>query len=439
MKKVLQAILHILGFPALIGVIVYSNIDIIKGGVKSYGVFVFVGIILVVVFALIYLLVVALMAKNAKKKGKTNVYHQTFVAMIMSFVMLGGFWIGLDLGLPDLLADATSNTIYYEDLADNYYARSVVNEELLKEYIRRNVANGNLKSLTLEQYQEQGVSNAEVAKLIEVHFASIDKAGYATINGTNLDLALGDRMTTSVIVHLLLDTRVVPEIEYYLYDSTTGTVDTSSVNWNVLDMLGTPMDITDIEMMGDEGYEEFLTGLGSTGNLLRAIYPDAESFRTFVAGLINGIVPDITEGITTSPIYIGFDDTSLQLVPSNESRGVLDYQSMGWLDSNGLIYAIVTLFSTRKLFLIWAGVLVLTNFLIGMLRGMGRELKDKENRLSDRRPNNNGGYNGYNNGNYGYTQNAPTNYYGGMYPYQNSNGYIPQNGNVRRYDMNNFR
>lgn len=429
MKKALMVILHILGFPALLGYLTYLSIDIIKGGL-SYGVFVFVGLIVTLLFAIIYYLVIGIMAKKAKKKSKQNIYKQTYVAMILSFCLLGGFWIGLDLGIPNLLADATSSTIFYEDLADNYYARSVINEELLNEYIARNVKNGNLKSTTLEEYQKQGVKNAEVAKLIEVHFASIDKDGYATFKGPNISAALGDRMTIPVLVHLLMDTRKVSDQEYYLYDAKTKEVDTDPVEWNVLDMLGTPMDIADLELLGDEGYQEFLNSLDpAIRGLLKIPYPNAEKFRGFISDLVNGILPGMTEGITGSPIFLGIDGVTLQLVPSNESRGVLDYQSMGWLNSNGLIYAIVVLFSTRKLFLIWAAVLVVTNFMIGLLRGMGKELKDKETKASRQqagsspyaRPNYGGAY-----PNYTYGSVAPR-YPSGMY-----------NTQVRRYDMSNF-
>lgn len=204
MKKFLIILLSILGFPALIGLIAYDNFNIIKGGI-SYGVFVFVGLILAVVFALIYLFVCLAMKKSAKKKGKKNLYHQTFVAMILCFCLLGGFWMLLDVALPDFLADATSNTIYYEDLADNYQARSLVNKGLLDEYIKRNVDNGNLNKKTLAQYQKEGIRNQEVKAMLTIHFASIDKAGFATFGGPNLDLALGDRMTIGVLVHLLLD------------------------------------------------------------------------------------------------------------------------------------------------------------------------------------------------------------------------------------------
>ncbi|NLL56645.1 MAG: hypothetical protein GX242_05490 [Clostridiales bacterium] len=434
MKKALIIILHILGFPALLGYLTYKSIDMIKGGL-SYGVFVFVGLIVTLLFALIYFLVIGIMAKKAKKKNKKNIYRQTFVAMILSFCLLGGLWIGLDLGIPNFLKDATSSTIFYEDLADNYYARSVVNKELLNEYIKRNVENGNLSSATLEEYQKQGVKNEEVANLIKVHFASIDKDGYATFKGPNIDFALSDRMTIAVLVHLLLDTRKISDQEYHLYDAKTKDVVTDPVEWNILDMLGEPMDIADIELLGDEGYKDFLNSLPAAAKgVLQLAAPNGEAFRKFITNTVNGenlkgVLPRMTEGITGSPIFIGIDGVTIQLVPSNQSRGVLDYQSMGWLNSNGLVYAIVMLFSTRKLFLIWAAVLVVTNFLIGMLRGMGAELKEKEEQMQkEAQPATNpymrAGYGAY-----------PGVTYGSV-AYPPSSGYSAA---VRRYDMSNFR
>jgi hypothetical protein len=366
MKKFFIVLLYILGFPALIGLIAYNSIDMIKGGI-SYGVFVFVGIIIVVVFALLYFAVVGIMAKNASRKGKKNIYHQTFVAMLLSFCLLGGFWMLIDVAIPDLLADATSNTLYYEDLADNYYARSIVNEELLDEYISRNVANGNLQSKTLEQYQAEGVNNEEVAMLMAIQYNSIDLAGYQTFTGPWIDLALGDRMTIPVLVHLLLDEREVPDLEYYLYNYTTEEVCTDPVYWNVLDMLGTTMEI-------DTGMQEVA---------------DYDMVISLISNKLSELIAD--PDILGSPIYIDVDGTVVTLTPSNELRGVLDYQSMAWLYQNGAIYAIVMLFSTRKYFLIFAGWLVISNFFIGMLRGMGDELKQKNARpmmANGRYPNN---------------------------------------------------
>ena len=173
-------------------------------------------------------------------------------------------------------------------------------------------------------------------------------------------MANSSRLTIPTLVHLLLDERELENVDYYLYDEALKEVKTDPVMWNVLDMLGKPMDISmDIEglLSGMEGFE----GLsGMVPVLFGAIYKPAAS---------------LTESLLGSPIYVTYADKTITLTPSNESRGVLDYQSMAWLDSNGLLYAVVTLISVRNIFLIFAIWIILLNFAIGMLRGMGKEHK----------------------------------------------------------------
>ena len=126
MKTALKIILHLAGFPLLIALIVVFTLPVIQAGI-TYGVMVFVGLIVTVVMALIYYLVFFLMAK----RGKKTIYQQTIVSIIVAVACLGGLWLAIDAFLPDVLADATSKTIFYEDLADDYKARAEVNKNLL--------------------------------------------------------------------------------------------------------------------------------------------------------------------------------------------------------------------------------------------------------------------------------------------------------------------
>lgn len=360
MKKALQVILHILGFPALIALVVLVNLPIIKGGM-SYGIFVFVGVIVAVVMAIIYYIAFLCVVKSKKK----SITKQTITLILVIFFCLCGLWVVADVALPDFLASATSNTIFYEDLVDNYQARALVNEALLDEYILRNYNNGNLPNeknggLTLKQYQEEGVRNEKVKQLLTIHFASIDKDGYKSFVEPWIGMANGGRLTIPTLVHLLLDERELQNVDYYLYDEALKEVQTDPVMWNVLDMLGKPMDIA----MDIEGMLAGMEGMEGIAGLVPVIF-----------GAIQGPAADITESLLGSPIYVTYADKTITLTPSNESRGVLDYQSMAWLDSNGLLYAVVTLISVRNIFLIFAIWIILLNFAIGMLRGMGKEHK----------------------------------------------------------------
>ena len=350
MKKFLQVLLYLVGFPLLLGLVVWKSIPIIKAG-SSYGIMVYVGIILTVVFAIIYFLATFIMAK----RGKKTIYRQTFVSIIIAVICLGGLWAGMDIGVPDLLADATSNTILYEDLADDYAARAQVNKDLLDEYIARNVANGNLitnEDFGVEEYQKQGIKNEKVKSLLEKHFKSIDAGGYATFVGPWLDLANGDRMTIPALVHLIINKREINEFEYPIDE------ETDPVQWSILDMLGEPMEFD----LGPDGMavipEDYIDLISS--NLVSGIIPIMLTY-------VNNFIAD--ETVVNSPIYISLENGCvIILTPANESRGALDYQSMAWLNSNGLIFMLVSVFALRKFFLIFAGVLVVTTYAIGLLR-----------------------------------------------------------------------
>ncbi len=393
MKKALQVILHILGFPALIALVVLINLPIIKGGI-SYGVMVFVGIIVAVVMALIYYIAFICVVKS-KKKSKLK---QTITLCLVIFFTLCGFWIVVDFALPDFFADATSNTVYYEDLVDNYQARADVHVALKDEYIRRAYKAHNLPhedeegGYTLEEYQEQGVRNENVKKLLTIQFASIDSDGYASFVDPWIGMANDDRLTIPTLIHLMTDDRTknMENVDFTLYDAAEKKVKNDPVLWNVLDMMGKPMDIA-LEI------EPFIIDLG--GIPMQVDSNVVSVIITSASGDLAKIIGD--KDILGSPIYISYNGKAITLTPSNESRGVLDYMSMAWLNNNGLLYAIVTLMSVRTVFLIFAGWMILTNFMIGLLRGMGKEQvnlvkvkkgkgKEEEPARANDRPVNNG-------------------------------------------------
>lgn len=362
MKKFLLVLLHLIGFPLLIGVVVWKSMPIIQAGM-SYGIFVFGGIILTCVFALIYYLAYIILAK-----GKKSIYRQTLTLSLIAVIMLGAFWGVLDIAAPDLLSDATSGTIFYEDLTDDYEARVEVNKELLDVYIQRNVANGTLSALTEEEYLEQGYANEEVQELLTQHFKSIDAGGYKTFDAPWIDLANSDRLTMGVLVHLILDERVLEqEYPFPMYNEQEQKILEDPVNWSVLDMMGKPMDF-EIAFIKDLG----IIAIGAQGVV--------NNFLKSVSGALED------EVLLGSPIFIKLDAAAgkISLIPSNEIRGVLDYQSMAWLDSNGLIYLLCSVLGMRKYFLIFAGVILVTTYLIGLLRASLEKEDKKEIGLDSR-------------------------------------------------------
>lgn len=370
MKKFLMVLLHLLGFPALIGVIVWQTMPMITAGI-SYGIMVFGGVILTVAFALIYFLIVLIMAKRKKK----TVYRQTFVAIITSVAFLCGLWVVVDIAAPSLLAKATSSTVWYEDVTDDFQSRADVNKALLDEFITRNYKNKTLpQTLTKAEYIEQGFANEDVQNLIKSHFQSIDKDGYQTFfPGPWVDMANDSRLTIPVLINLLLNEREEEGMPFPLYDAATGKVADGPVCWSILDILGSPMEIS-LEML--KGYS-FIIDVNEVQAIIKEVSDD------LAAALKE-------EEVLGSPIYLGVNGGKgvIILTPSNQERGVLDYQSMAWLDSNGLLFLVVSIMSIRKFFLIWAGIMAVSVYAIGLLRKQNgnKEVADDE-RFSDPRIN----------------------------------------------------
>ncbi len=387
MKKALQIILHILGFPLLILLVIIFSLNMFKLSI-SYGIMAFIGLIITVFMAIIYYLVYFLMAK----RGKKSIYKQTIVLIIVSSLCLGGFWMLIDVALPDLLADATSNTIYYEDLADDYNTRAEVNRELLDEFIKRNHTNGNLEG-SLKQYLSEGYRNKEVRELIKTNFESIDKDGYATFVGPWIDLANDDRMTIPTLIHLLINERDLEEVPFLI--RVDGEMLDDPTTWTVLDMVGDPMEFD----LGEDGMGLLSPSLSGLLGLL---------FNDLVNDVLHGVSNTLEdENFVGAPVYIELSGGSvLYIVPTNvniddlnaehikwleekgylHDRGVLDYKRMAWLDSNSLIVMITSLFSIRKLFLIFAGVIMITTYAIGLLREQEESQQSNKEREGKKEP-----------------------------------------------------
>lgn len=571
--KILEIVFHVLGFPLLLALIAVASIATIKGGL-GYGLPVFVGLILTAVLCIVYYVAYIILTVGEKKrreKIRTRIksaerngsYRPStsdpgirtgIILAIISVCCLSGLWLAVDTLLPKPIASATSNTVYWEDLTDNWQARGEVHEDLLDTFIRRSFYAGNLTSKTLNEYLKEGITNKEVKKLIDDEFASIDKNGYGTYIGPAISLAQDERMTIPALVHLLLDEREpikdangnrldekIPLItfnivyeapfamdidttqnyqymrhnnQYYLYNedfeeafkpmdslvvfesnkgyakvqflngasknksfiytidtvdgfeinctviTTDRIVETSSVkqkgnvyvvtsndgtetvedtyatlaelieseplysfmedlnlqslsavdflenkgvkpdawigynyvvlekstylayaDWNVLDMLGEPM-----------GFALPLSSITDLSIEFGPIKIEGAQLFTDYAQTIDDVLATASELTgkkellgSTLTVSLDFETGELSLVPCNVERGTLDYMRTAWLYNNGLLYVLVSLFSTRKLYYIFAAVIALTSFLIGVMHSLahkndGEEKKSKKSK-----------------------------------------------------------
>ena len=552
--KILEIVFHILGFPLLLVLIAVASIATIKGGI-GYGLPVFIGLILTAVLCIAYYVAYFIMTKGEKKRReknkarveaavRTGSYRPStqdpgirtgVILAIIAVCCLSGLWAAVDTLLPDMIADATSSTVYWEDLTDNWQARGEVHEDLLDTFIRRAFYAGSLKNKTLKEYLNEGIRNKEVKELIDAEYESIDKNGYGTYIGPSIGFAQDERMTIPALVHLLLDKRspitdengkrldkqiplstfeivlseetdeeltshyqylrhnqqyyyydenfdevlsptdgliVVAEnkgyrkIEFlsankkvnsyvYIIDTVDGlridckvysydhVVETSVIeqvkngykvtksdetenvfgslddlfeneadevldhygfflgvnpagvtaedllsgslipdgwyinkynvlrksiyyayaDWNVLDMLGEPMGF-ELPLSSISEIEFELGPVKISGSLLFTDYAPTLDDVLATASFLTEQQELLGSKLT---LALDFETGELSLVPINVERGTLDYMKMAWLYNNGLLYVLVSLFSTRKLYLIFAAVIALTSFLIGYM------------------------------------------------------------------------
>ena len=137
-------ILHVLAFVPIVAV---TAILAAKCGELTpyYSFWPFVGLIIVLVFALIYAIVaIVVMRKNSK----SSVGTQTVKIAITFACLTAVFALLLTYILPDVIAKATQNTLFVEDLYYNGEAQAEKNAKLDRDFIMYNLLNGNLNDHT---------------------------------------------------------------------------------------------------------------------------------------------------------------------------------------------------------------------------------------------------------------------------------------------------
>ena len=139
---VLEVLFYILSLPLIV---ILSAVFCVKTYemVPYYSFWPFVGVILAGVLCLVFVIVV--MCISLRKKSKRSILMQT-VSIIIAAVMLTSFIaVMLDVILPDVLAQLTSSTLFYEDLSNEDLAseQAEFNAQLDRKFIMLNLLNGN--------------------------------------------------------------------------------------------------------------------------------------------------------------------------------------------------------------------------------------------------------------------------------------------------------
>lgn len=400
MKRFLKIILFLIGFPALLGFVVWKSLTVLQEG-STYGFWPYVGIILAGVFALVYLIAFIITGVKAKKNAgnRKKVLGGVVALVIVSFVMTAGLWLVIDIPklLPDILNGATSGTIGFDDLREDYDAHAEVHSNLLDEFIKMNYNNGNLDDgKSLDYWLEVGYSSPKVQELIATNFASMDKNGYVTFKGPWINLADGGRLTIPVLVHLVINEREFQDLPYILaYEvipnpyktddhpndmkNPVEYTDEALIKWSILDMQGTPM-VVDLGGLFSADVKD------AVFSILNMI--DYDKLSSIFTTLNECIEDDALAG---TPIYIGLDtrngDFKLEIASTVEGRGMWDYKKSAWLNSNHLLFAVISVFPARQWLYIWGGIVIFSSVAVGALRlkEFGGDDEEEEKESEDKK------------------------------------------------------
>lgn len=419
MKKVLKTLLFILGAPAILAVVAATSVVIYQRGI-SYSFWPFVGLILTAVFCLVFIITFIITGKQAKKKGtKKSVFKGTVALVIIAFIFTAGLWMIIDIPLPGILDDATSGTVTFDDVREDYVFKANEHGDLLDNFIRMNYdienltwESGEFSEEEKEAYVEEGYRNERVKELVHKNYISLNDNGYVTFVGPWIDFADGGRMTMPTLIHLVIDKREYEPKEFYLmYDLTPHTLvtkntktdfatkekredDTAPVTWTVLDMQGGSMDIALTDIL--------INALGSKEGVDTILLLLNELAGQDIAAVLKGVNSALaTEEVAGAPLYATLnisdaESAKLSLVSATTTRGMHGYMHTAWLDSNHLLFAVISLFPARHWLYILGSWLMFTAVAVGSLR-YSEFAKDKDDdaKSSDEKSQNFGQGNAY--------------------------------------------
>jgi hypothetical protein len=381
-------IAYLIGFPVVGAYAFYLSWQDVVEKNLSYSPLVFAGLIVVVVMWLLYLLVSGITGKIAKRK-KTNkaVYVGTAVLVVFSILLTTGVWLALDKVVPDILEDATQSTITYSDLQDDYVDRAQTHSQLLVDFIAMNVANGRLDPANEDLYYAEGFANEDIKALIKASYESIHNDGYNNFSGPLISLADGNRLTIPVLVHLLFDERPDPTYPFTNYVSEFEERDESNkddpIHWAILDMQPGVMALVSLNIS-----DALPDNLGALTEFLSGAF-DKIMGKTMVQDIVRAVNEAIAnENVIGSPIYlvVNYDSKTtgvdVLLKPSSESRGVFDYKTMAWFNSNNLLVAVISIFPIRNAFYLLGSLIAISSIILGLIRKKqyaGNAVDDKIN------------------------------------------------------------
>lgn len=209
---VLEALFYILSLPVIV---VLSAVFCVKTYelVPYYSFWPFVGVILAGVLCLVFVIVV--MCISLRKKSKRTILMQT-VSIIVAAVMLTSFIaVALDVVLPDVLAQLTSSTLFYEDVSNEGLAseQAEFNAGLDRKFIMLNLLNGNYDP---QYYYETLKADADVSDRAATLASWIRRS--STTPAVYADTLMNDetRPYYSELFQFIYDEYIMTDMDYAL-------------------------------------------------------------------------------------------------------------------------------------------------------------------------------------------------------------------------------
>lgn len=325
-----------------------------------YGASSFAPFIATIVFGVLIFGIQALVIASCKKKGKADRSSLGVKLMIIPIAIIVGIFGILDIAMPPILDDATSGTIKYEDVIDDWQGTHDAIKSKVELFKEKN------KDLLGENWQDVKYTDQEFQDLFRPLFESMDQA-YKAFNPLAIEMALDS-------------------------DDMLGAVTSGNLPLGVLVtlLLPTSDDITvpnngiTIEEALDLNWDELSSAIMNRIKDLVGVINGGE----FDVAIINDILNDVLLTYTFNYNYNGKNYTFSWNVfnilgenmlfpdidPNEDMKNLADlqdgkaqvfasalgYQDMAWLDGIPMMF-FIPLMSVRNIFYVFAALLGLAS------------------------------------------------------------------------------
>ncbi|MCM1306170.1 MAG: pentapeptide repeat-containing protein [Bacteroides sp.] len=228
MYTLLAVILYVLAF---LPVVIVPVVLAVKCYMLApyYSLWHFIGVIVSIVFAIIYAVVIFAVSR---KKSKSNIAMQTVKVAITFTCLTSVFALLLTYALPDLIEMATQNTLFVEDVYYNAEAQAEKNLKLDRDFVMYNLLNGNLNnhskddgdySYTTLSKREEGSSGQYIKYYnseINTNFLAY-KNGYtlSSLQTRVLDKMKEEQPRKYELYEFVYNTYVLNDFDYALYNN----------------------------------------------------------------------------------------------------------------------------------------------------------------------------------------------------------------------------